>query len=155
MANSLSDKSREEALKVYDLYLQDLGRIGALHSSVRQYYVTIITALIAFLALAGKDGLLNPNSLTVDLVVGVIGVLLSALWFADMVAFSKIYAAKLDVVVDMERVAQFPLSPFTAENQKMETDRRPSTTAVDMAAAALVGLLFAAVFVFGLKAGPG
>jgi hypothetical protein len=47
---------RETLLELFKTYLDDLGRIGSRHENVRTFYVSVISALFVFLAMAGKDG---------------------------------------------------------------------------------------------------
>lgn len=114
--NDLSDFAMSaERVKVYIAYLDDLGRIGSRHETQRAYYVSLITALSAFLAVAGEDGLLLEVKDAVMVIVGSVGTLVCVAWGLQMGTFRAVYRAKLKTLRDLEALLDPEFHPFTLE----------------------------------------
>lgn len=54
----LSAGQEQATLEIYKAYLDDLGRIGSRQEILRQFYLSVISALFVFLSLAGGTGVL-------------------------------------------------------------------------------------------------
>ena len=54
-ASSIENQKIEQ----YKAYMQDVANIGSRHETARGFYLSVLTALLAFVALSGKDGPLN------------------------------------------------------------------------------------------------
>lgn len=98
-------------------HLEDLGRIGSRHETVRAFYVSVITALFTFLAMTGKDGVLQDMRGRIQALVGGVGILICTAWFFHMWSFAQIYKAKLATLRDMEQ--KLPFQPFQAESSSL------------------------------------
>jgi hypothetical protein len=104
-------------VEIYKAYLEDLGRIGERHQNVRTFYVSVISALFVFLAMAGPNGLLANVQGKVLVVVGLAGILICAAWYTHMGSFGAIYRAKLKTLRSLETAGGLPLQPFTEETK--------------------------------------
>ena len=121
---------------IYTSYVEDLGRIGGRHETVRAFYITLLTTLFTFLALAGKDGLLQDLRMGVQALVGLVGLAVCGAWALHMRAFREIYEQKFSALRAIE--ASLPIKPFTQEGHAP----RVHITAVDQGLAVVVGILF-------------
>jgi len=140
--------SEEEIrLTLFQHYLEDLGRLGSRHESVRQFYMTVITALFALLALAGPGGLLESVRGLVLVVVGGVGVSLCYLWHAHMKSFREIFRAKRETLQEIENDDKFHVRPFTTEDSKLGK-QHTHLTDIDQKIAIAFGVLFVALVVF-------
>jgi hypothetical protein len=122
---------------IYGSYVEDLGRIGGRHETVRAFYITLLTTLFTFLALAGKDGLLQDLRAGVQALVGLVGVAVCVAWALHMRAFADIYQQKFKALRAIE--ANLPIKPFSQEDVAAF---KVHITAVDQVLAVVVGLLF-------------
>ena len=134
--------SVETRLKIYELYLTDLGRIGSRHETARQFYITVLSAIIAFLALAGKDGVLTPLAVNVRIIGGVVGTAVCLLWLLHMRSFDGLYAIKFPIIDDIETT--LPMKPFTRERDAAK-HRWLHLTNMDSWAAGVLLVLFALI----------
>jgi len=121
--------------------VEDLGRIGSRHETVRAFYITLLTTLFTFLALAGKDGLLQDLRAAVQALVGLVGVAVCVAWALHMRAFHDIYQQKFKALRSIE--ANLPIKPFSQENAAA---LKVHITAVDQVLAVVVGVLFVALW---------
>jgi hypothetical protein len=134
-------------LKIYELYLDDLGRIGSRHETARQFYITVLSAIIAFLALAGKDGIFTALAPSIRIIAGVTGALICLLWLVHMRSFAGLYVIKFGIIDGIEET--LPLAPFTSERRAANSSRRHHLTNIDSAAAMVFLLLFATLSLAG------
>ncbi len=56
-AIALKEMHLSDMTEQYKAYLQDLGNIDARHETARGFYITVLSALLSFLALAARTGL--------------------------------------------------------------------------------------------------
>src|SRR5262245_44669144 len=126
----MTDAELTASSAIYASYVEDIGRIGSRHETVRAFYITLLTALFTFLASAEVHALL-----------GGIGVAVCFAWALHMRTFREIYKKKFDALREIEK--NLPLKPFTAEG----TPPRVHVTAVDQGLAVVVGVLFVLLWV--------
>ena len=126
---------------IYGNYVEDLGRIGGRHETARAFYITLLTTLFTFLALAGKDGFLQDLRAGVQALVGLVGIAVCAAWSLHMRAFGDIYRQKFKALRAIE--ASLPIKPFSQEDV---ASLKVHITAVDQVLAVVVGALFIALW---------
>ena len=132
----MAEKSEKEIrFDVFKAYLDDLGRIGGRHETLRQYYITVVSALASFLSLAGGQGMLQGVQQGTT-VVGLAGILVCLAWFLHMRSFAAIFKAKIATLRHIE--SGLPVEPFAKEDSVLEkTKSRDLTTADRFLALAL------------------
>ena len=131
------------SIEQYTAYMQDLGNIGVRHENSRNFYLSVVSALFVFLAMAGKQGFLASLAGPVRILVGLFGLVLCAVWVMHMRSFGAIYRAKFDVLSEMERLqGLFPISDQEWK-YKSADPRYQLLTLID----SLIPLLFAILFV--------
>jgi hypothetical protein len=94
--------STTERLEQYKAYLSDLGNIGSRHETARGFYLSVLSALLSFLALTGDKGPLKSVSSAYVIVVGIAGVAISVLWIVHTLTFASLYRAKFGKLGEME-----------------------------------------------------
>jgi hypothetical protein len=104
---------REIVLELYKAGLEDLGRIGARHETLRTFYLSVVSALFVLLSAAGPTGALLHMLPAVQLLVGGVGVLISVSWFRHMGSFGALFKAKLDALEMAEKL--LPFQPVATE----------------------------------------
>jgi hypothetical protein len=129
-------------LQQYKAYLADLGNIGLRHENSRRFYLSVVSALLVFLSMAGEHGPLVHLQRPVQIVVGVTGVTICLLWFLHMLAFGALFRAKFDILRKMEKGLAFQI--FLEEWAILKDDLRFSMlTVID----SVMPFVFAAISV--------
>lgn len=133
-----------EKVEQYKAYLQDIGNIGARHETARGFFISVLSALLTFLALAGKDGPLKDIGYALVLVVGIGSFAICILWLCNTLAFSALYSHKFGRLGHMEK--ELPFQNFEGEYAALKNDRRfLPITYIECGVAAVFALLFVAV----------
>jgi hypothetical protein len=116
MADTNSEQSKI-SIQMYQAYLEDIGRIGSRHENARTFYVSAMSALFVFLAMAGTDGLFENVRGPVLKVVAAVGILVCLSWFEHMRSFGTLFGAKLNTLHKLEDALEknSPIKPFTEE----------------------------------------
>jgi hypothetical protein len=141
----MSEKeSAEIKVGLYKAYLDDLGRLGGRHETIRAFYLSVISALFTFLGLASPTGVLLDERIASKLSVAVVGILVCVSWLLHMKSFGQLFKAKIGVLEDLE--ATLLLQPFTTENRRLANVNRTRITDVDQKLAAAAGVLFVVIF---------
>src|SRR5260221_5313750 len=81
-------------LQEYKAYLEDIGRIGERYECSKNFYVSLITALFTFLALAGKDKRVFKLDLGFIWLVAFVGVGICSVWIAHTRSVSVLFRFK-------------------------------------------------------------
>lgn len=135
-----------QMIEQYKSYMQDLANIGSRHETARGFYLSVLSALLAFVALAGKDGPLNGIGSHLFGVVSLGAIAICVLWLVHTLSFAALYSAKLGRVKIMEE--KLPFRNFAEELDALEKDWRyiPLTT-VERCVASIFIILFVAALV--------
>ena len=142
-------------IRLYEAYLDDLGRIGDRHEKTRKFYISAMSALFVFLSMAGKDGIFVNVQGPVFGVVAVVGILICVAWFEHMRSFGALYRAKFDTLRTLEKW-ESPSRPFTIETEALTKSpsgprkkwRYTPITFIDRITPFASALLFVGLFVF-------
>jgi hypothetical protein len=135
----------EEEVAVYKSYLDDLGRLGGRHETLRAFYLSIVSALVTILGLTGSTGPFADAQKETQLAVAAVGFLLALLWSAHMRSFSVYFDAKRTVLGELEE--GWSLTPFSKEVAKTSAKRFYRVTYVDQFVAVAFMLLFGSIVV--------
>lgn len=142
-----SPNPNNELLEQYKAYVADLGNIGTRHEKSRQFYLSVSSALLAFLSTVGENGLFQVVKLPVQRVVGVAGVSLCILWFFHMRSFGALFRAKFTVLKAME--VKLPFQIFEQEWKLLENNSRYTLLSrIDSTMPFIFALLFVAIMFF-------
>jgi len=108
-----------DVLEVYKIYLVDLGNIGSRHTEANKFYVSLLSVILVVIGLTGgKDA---PLSGFVELQqsVALLAISISALWFATIATYARLYRAKFMVLRRLEDELTLTVRPFQAEAQAL------------------------------------
>lgn len=131
-----------DQLEQYKAYLQDVGNIGARHETSRNFYLSVVSALFVFLAMAGKDGVFQGVQGTVLVLVALFGIAMCGVWILHMLSFGAIYRAKFGVLRAIEEQHKL-FHIFDEEWKLLSADRRyKALTALDSVMPVLFAVLF-------------
>lgn len=92
----------DQLLEQYKACREDIGRIGERYESSKNFYVTIISALFAFLALAGGDDAVFRMNHTFLWLVALVGVGVCMLWILHTRSVAALFRIKFHLLADME-----------------------------------------------------
>jgi hypothetical protein len=132
-------------IEQYKAYMQDVANIGSRHETARAFYLSVLSALLAFVALAGKDGPLSGIGANLFVVISLGAIAICLLWFLNTLSFAALYHAKLGQLHKMEE--KLPFQMFTAEHEALIRDWKYfHLTTVEC----LVAWIFIALFIAAL-----
>ena len=99
-------RNPDHLLEQYKAYLEDIGRIGERYESSKNFYITVISALFTFLALAGKEGgIFTLDKPFLWLVAG-FGVGLCTIWIAHTHSVTVLFRFKFKILAEIEQEAK-------------------------------------------------
>jgi hypothetical protein len=113
------EQYQNHLLEQYKLYVQMADKISERRQSANSFFLTVNTALIAFLGLVaspdvgGDTGLVASPPLPWVLVVSAAGVVLCYSWYRLVRSYKDLNTAKFKVVHAIE--SRLPASPYDAE----------------------------------------
>jgi hypothetical protein len=148
----MSESSIEnQRIEQYKAYMQDVSNIGSRHETARGFYLSVLSALLAFVALTGKDGPLSGISANLFTVISLGAIAICVLWFLNTLSFAALYHAKLNQLHKMEE--KLPFKTFTAEFETLKGDWKYfRITTVECLVATIFIILFIAALVLKLFA---
>lgn len=111
-----------QVLEQYKAGMQDLAHIGVRHETARSFYLSVVSALLVFLSLAGKDGPLGSVGRTLFVLVGIGAVAICCLWLIHTLSFTALFSAKIGRLGKME--TQLPFQNFREELEILKSDAR-------------------------------
>lgn len=114
-----NEKYQAHLLEQYKLYVEMADRVSARRQTANSYFLSINTALLGFIGYAtGKDA---GDQLWL---LGLVGVVLSYLWYRVIVSYRDLNSGKFKVVHEIEK--RLPISPYDAEWEAMGRGKDPS-----------------------------
>jgi hypothetical protein len=144
----MADESTIENQKIeqYKAYMQDVANIGTRHETARGFYLSVLSALLAFVALAGTGGPLSSIGSNLFVVISLGAIAICVLWFLNTLSFAALYRAKLGQLHKMEE--KLPFHVFTAEFDALKKDwRYIQLTTVECIVASVFIILFVVALV--------
>jgi hypothetical protein len=144
----MADESQIENQRIeqYKTCMQDLANIGTRHETARGFYLSVISALLAFVAMAGKDGPISGIGSDLFVLISVGAIAICALWFLNTMSFAALYHAKIGRLKTMEE--KLPFQNFAAEFDALKQDwRYIRLTTVECGVAFIFIILFVVALV--------
>lgn len=103
-----NEKYQSHLLDQYKLYVEMADRVSARRQTANAYFLTINTALLGFVGYVTiKD---SGDYLWL---LGVVGSILSYLWYRIVVSYRDLNSGKFKVIHEIEK--RLPISPYDAE----------------------------------------
>lgn len=106
------DMFQVHLLDQYKLYIEMADRVSARRQAANSYFVTLNTALLGFVGYVT-----TKDSNEYMWLLGIVGVVLSYLWYRIIVSYRDLNSAKFKVVHEIEK--RLPISPYDAEWEAM------------------------------------
>ena len=104
---------KEHLLEQYKLYVQMADNVSARRSQTNQFYISVVSALLAVVALVGKlfGGEINsrPGLINISFIaITVLGLGLCLIWFANLLSYRQLNTGKFTVIHEMEEQLPYP-----------------------------------------------
>jgi hypothetical protein len=106
-------------IELYKAYIGDLGNIGGRYATANGFYLSVVTALIAVLALGETDKPLAGLGVGFVPVLCLFAIVICAIWFLTIRYYGKLFGAKFATLKKMEEKLDF--APYEFE-YKLLTD---------------------------------
>lgn len=146
-------------LDQYKLYVEMADNISARRAQANQFYISVLSALLAVVALVGKlsgsGEAGRPELVNIAfLAVSVLGLVLCVVWFVNLMSYRQLNSGKFLVIHEME--ARLPFPCYDREWELLKRGREwgaylPLTT-VERYVPAIVAVPFVIVFIYVLRA---
>jgi hypothetical protein len=107
------NKSTQQYLELYKLAVEMADRVSARRASANAFFLTVNTALLAFVS-SGLDDMLW--------LVALAGIALSGTWWVLLKSYRELNAAKFDVITEMEKILEAQV--FAQEWKRIKEKRQ-------------------------------
>lgn len=141
------ERYRADFLTLYRDYVASADAISSRRTLANNFFVGINTALI------GVRGYFEVNNSQTVIVLAVVGILISVVWYRMIQSYRTLNASKFEVIQLMEK--HLPAAAYTAEYyvQTHGPTRHRSLTSVETFVPLLFALLHVAIGVYQLTQG--
>lgn len=138
-------------LEQYKLYVQSAENVTMKRASASRFYLTALAGLLALLSLP-KDVVAAQFQMVLFDGVGLVGMVLCAVWFANLHSYRQLNKGKYKIIHEMEQ--HLPSAPFRREwdvlgHGKDKRRYRPISE-LEQAIPAAFLILYGALFVYYL-----
>jgi hypothetical protein len=156
-ATTYGQNYQQHLLEQYKLYVEMADNISARRAQTNQFYVSVLSALLAVVALVAKIYGAGPSPHP-DLVniaflaITILGLVLCLIWYLNLMSYRQLNSGKFKVIHEME--AQLPYKCYDREWELLGrgTDwyKYLSLTTIERYVPAMMAIPFALVFVYVL-----
>ena len=105
------DHYQEHLLDQYKLYVEMADNISARRADSNQFYVKVLAALLAIIALAAKLPLGNSNAQVqriTNLAIIMLALVLCVVWYVNIESYRQLNSGKFAIIHEMEKTLPFP-----------------------------------------------
>jgi hypothetical protein len=132
VAQKIPDASIPEVSHIiveqYKAYVSDLGALGAQFGTTQTFYLTVVSGLLALLALKEAGRPIQELQTEVSIGVFLLVTIICASWFITELRFDDIFSAKFRVLCHVER--SYPAELFPLFTEQSQLYRPPGTPGV-------------------------
>jgi hypothetical protein len=107
------DEFSEHMLEQYKLYVTMADNVSGRRSQTNAFFISVLSALLAILALAGEKSLLKDVQAVVFLSTGIMGLLLCWVWALNIRSYRQLNSGKFKIIHEMEQ--QLPYRCYEEE----------------------------------------
>ena len=128
------EKDQETLFEQYKILVETTSKISEWRQSTNNFYLAVNTTLIAI-----ATYLVNSSQKT-SLMICLVGIIISILWYENICSYKKINKAKFKVIHKMEN--ELPIGAFSLEKRHYEGDDCKELTSIERYVPAVFGLLY-------------
>lgn len=132
-------------LEQYKIYVADVGNIGTRYAATNVFYLSVITALLTLLALAGADKPLAKIGGVLFFAISFSAILICWVWLKTIDFYSVLFGAKFDVLREIEKSLDFKI--YAREREILLARKVEWLTKNERRVPALLMWLFASIAV--------
>ena len=140
----MSDADLNQLLELYKLHAELADRVSQRREGANRLYVSVLTGMVAVLAVSIRFGVAGLPSNIVLLLTGILGGLLSLSWLFVIHSYRQLNRGKFDAIKGLE--AQLPYQFFATEEESYK-GRYAGLTVAESALPWIFLVLFAALAV--------
>lgn len=111
-------------LEQYKLYVEMADRISSRRAETNKFYISLLTALLAILALVVEKNIFSNIQSFVFIAIAILGLALCFVWIVNIRSYSQLNTGKFKVIHDMEKQLPYPCYDREWEILGRGTDRR-------------------------------
>ncbi|MCB9337590.1 MAG: hypothetical protein H6577_05650 [Lewinellaceae bacterium] len=138
---------KNELLEIYKIHVELIDRVSQRRGTLNQFYISLLSGLIGIIAFTVKDNALGKYEKTTFMVVGLLGIIISILWIAQIHSYKQINSAKFKVIDKIEEKLVFPF--FREEWMVLKSKKRYNTlTNLEKIAPVILLILFVILFIY-------
>jgi len=145
-AGTPDDFRQTQLLEQYKAYLTDVANIGTRYTTANAFYISIISALLAILALVKKGEALERVDILLYITVPIFAILLCFVWHDTIDFYGATFKMKFDVLQEMEQ--ELPFRIFQREEQLRQPGRRITTN--ERWIPFILAIPFAVLLIYGI-----
>ena len=99
----------KQLLEQYKLYVQMADNISQRRQQTNQFYISLLSALIAILAIVlDKDNAQVVDMRLIILLISVMGIIISVIWNVNINSYRQLNTGKFKVIHEMEKDLPYP-----------------------------------------------
>ena len=99
----------KQLLEQYKLYVQMADNISQRRQQANQFYISLLSALIAILAVViDKDSAELADMRLIILLISVMGIIISTIWNININSYRQLNTGKFKVIHEMEKDLPYP-----------------------------------------------
>jgi len=95
-------------IEQYKAVIGDVGNIGTRYTTANRFYLSILSAFVAVLALTESGKALEDVNLLLVLIVSIFAMVVCYIWTKTVNFYRALFGAKLQVLGEMEKGLAFP-----------------------------------------------
>lgn len=147
----MSGSSDNQLLELYKLHAELADRVSQRRDSANRLFAGLLTGLVVFTGALSRFGSEKVPIFVILLVIGLIGISLSAAWFVIIQSYKQLNSNKFRVLHDMEK--KLPYAFFTdewdPESEGKKSNRYWKLTTVERLLPSIFLVLFIGIAVYG------
>lgn len=139
-------------LEQYKLYVEMMDRTSARRAETNKFYITLLSAILAFMAFITKEKVCPEFFDTIMLSFSFLGVLLNAVWFINILSYKQLNSGKFKIIHKLE--AELAYECFKKEWEVLkrgkDTKHYRKLTRVELFIPAILGVPYLSLLMFFL-----
>ena len=139
-------------LEQYKLYVQLTDNVSERRLKTNSFYISLMSGILALLALGIEKNFFEDQQGLLFVVFGILGMLLSALWWLNIRSYRQLNTGRFHVIHEME--AQLPYACFDREWEFLkagqDSKKYLQLTRVETLVPMFLGIPYLVLLVYGI-----
>ncbi len=136
-------------LEQYRIFVKTADDITMRRLQTNKFYLTILLGLFTIAGFFNKNGITEVlNEQIILILISVIGIALSVIWYVNIESFKLLNSAKFKVIHEMEK--DLPCACFDKEWEYRDPQSYPILTKIEKFLPIMMGIVFFIILLVGL-----